>query len=297
APRTVVVTSTVEHSATKQMCEKHTDADLEVRAVAVNDDGTLDMDALAAALDDEVALCTMLWANNETGVLFDVEAIAEACHEKGVPFHCDATQTLGKVPADFHALGVDMATIAAHKFYGPKGVGALFVRKGLPVDPLLIGGPQERARRGGTENVPGIVGLGKAAEIAKEMLTDMERVETLRDKLEAGVAELCGPIRINGVDAPRLPNTSNIGFEGLAAEAIVIALSEQGICISAGAACSSGSMEASHVIQNMRVPEKFAHGSVRFSLGRFNTDADVDTLLAILPGIVERLRSVMPVMA
>ncbi|MEM8876150.1 MAG: aminotransferase class V-fold PLP-dependent enzyme, partial [Planctomycetota bacterium] len=177
APRTVVVTSTVEHSATKQMCEKHVDAGLDVRSVGVHDDGTLDMDALASALDDDVAFCTMMWANNETGVLFDVAQIADICREKGVPFHCDATQALGKIPADFHRLGFDMATIASHKFHGPKGVGALFVRKGLRVDPLLVGGPQERARRGGTENVPGIVGLGKAAEVAKDKLPDMARVE------------------------------------------------------------------------------------------------------------------------
>ena len=301
APRTKVVTSTVEHSATKEMCERASGEGIEVVRVPVDSDGRLDLDALDAALGDGVAFVTLMWANNETGVLFDVPAIADRCRHHGVPFHCDAAQAAGKIPIDFKTAGFDCATLDAHKFHGPKGVGALWARKGLILPSYSVGGPQERGRRGGTENVAGIVGMGKAAELAKRHLDagGHGRIAEKRDRFERDVRDLAGSLdvetRVNGGGADRLPNTTNVGFARLASEALLVALSEQGICASAGAACSSGSLEPSHVMRAMGVPEKFAVGSVRFSLSRETTDADLDTALALLPGVLERLASVMPV--
>ena len=303
APRTKILTSTVEHSATKEMCERAVEGDINVVKIPVNEHGDLDLDVLEAELGDDVAFVTMMWANNETGVMFDVPAIADRCKHHGVPFHCDAAQAAGKVAVDFKAAGFDCATLDAHKFHGPKGIGALWLRKGLMLPSWSVGGPQERGRRGGTENVAGIVGMGKAAELAKAHIDAGGPAETAekRDRFEADLRATAGSMgigtRVNGAGARggRLPNTSNVGFARLASEAILIALSEQGICASAGAACSSGSLEPSHVMKAMNVPERFAVGSVRFSLSRETTDADLDTALALLPGVLERLKGVLPV--
>ncbi|MDB5296375.1 MAG: cysteine desulfurase NifS, partial [Phycisphaerales bacterium] len=300
APRRRIVTSTVEHSATRELCAALArDKLADVVAVPVDRGGTLDFDALRAALaDDAAALVTLLWANNETGVLFPVAEVAALCREKRVPFHCDGTQAVGKIPVDVRAAGVDAMSFASHKFHGPKGVGGFYARRGVRVRPLIVGGPQEQGRRGGTENVPGIVGMGAAADLAAAALADRAttaRVTGLRDRLERSILSTIDGSAVNGSPEHRLPNTTNVGFPRLEAEAILLLLSEQGVCASAGAACSSGSLEPSHVLRAMAVDEKLAHGAIRFSLGRYTTDAEVDRALAVLPGVIGRLRAVLPV--
>lgn len=294
-PRRKVITSPVEHSATRAVCQYLAERGATVVEVPVDREGLLDFDAYADALDDDTALVTMLHANNETGVLFDAARIVSLAREKGIPVHLDATQSAGKIPLDLHALGVDVATFSAHKFHGPKGVGAMFLRRGVRIPPLLLGGPQERGRRGGTENVPGIVGMGKAAELAREKLPEMERVAALRDRLEDDILHAIDDAHVNGSRQHRLPNVTNIGFARLQAEAILLLLSEQGICASAGAACSSGSLEPSHVMKAMKVPDRLAHGAIRFSLSRYTTEAEIDMTIATLPAIIHRLREVLPV--
>jgi cysteine desulfurase len=212
-----------------------------------------------------------------------------------VPFHCDATQAVAKIPVDLKSAGIDAASCAAHKFHGPKGVGVLYARRGLRFRPLLIGGPQERGRRGGTENVAGIVGTGVAAQLAQEHLPEMSRVGEMRDRFENAILETIPDTHLIGERSLRVPNTSNIGFARLEAEAILLLLSEQGIAASAGAACASGSLEPSHVLKAMHVDPKIAHGAIRFSLSRYTTDAEIDRALAVLPGVIDRLRAVLPV--
>jgi cysteine desulfurase len=253
------------------------------------------MDQFRSALDDQTSLVSVMWANNETGVIFPVEEIAQLCRAKGVPFHCDATQAIGKIPVDFHAARVDAASFAAHKFHGPKGVGALYLRRGLRISPLLIGGPQEHGRRGGTENVASIVGMGKAAELAREHMPEMKQVGEKRDRFEQAILKAIPTAQINGDRDRRVPNTTNIGFERLEAEGILLLLSERGLCASAGSACSSGSLEPSPVIIAMGVDEKIAHGAVRFSLSRYTTDAEIDAAISIIPKVIDRLRAVLPV--
>ena len=295
APRRKIVTSAVEHSATRELCQQLAREGFEIVAIDVDHLGWLDLQSLSAALDDKTALATFMWANNETGVIFPIPEISEICSKTGVPLHVDGTQAVGKIgvqPADVH---VDVMSFAAHKFHGPKGIAALFARRGIRIRPLLIGGPQERGRRGGTENVPGIVGMGKAAELAKANLPEMARVGNLRDRLERGIIENIDETTVNGDVGHRLPNTSNISFARLEAEAILLLLSERDICASAGAACSSGSLEPSHVLQAMKIDPKLAHGAIRFSLSRFTTDAEIDRTLEIIPEVIGRLRAVMPV--
>ncbi len=293
-PRTKVITSTVEHSATKALCRVLAEGGAQIVTIGVDELGRLDMDALAEAVDDETSFVTTLWANNETGVIFDAAAIAAICKRHGVPFHCDTTQAIGKIPADFAAMGIDCATLAAHKFHGPKGVGAMFVRRGLRIPALIVGGPQERERRGGTENVPGIVGMGEAARVALEHLADMPRVAEMRDDLERRILSSVPDTRVNGDVENRLPNTTNIGFAPLEAEAILLMLSERNVCASAGSACSSGSLEASPVLRAMKVPETYAHGSLRFSLSRMTRPEEIDMAVAVLPEVVSRLRAITP---
>lgn len=295
APRRKIVISTVEHSATRELCATLATEGVEVVTIEVDAGGALDFDALRVALSDDVALVSLMWANNETGVLFEVEKIAALCRERKIPFHCDGTQAPGKIPVDVAALGVDAMSFASHKFHGPKGVGGLFARRGLRYRPLVVGGPQERGRRGGTENVPGIVGMGKAAELALANLREMSRVAALRDRLEREILRTIPMTRVNGRTDLRLPNTTNVGFYQLEAEAILLLLSEQGVCASAGSACSSGSLEPSSVLRAMKIDDRYAHGAVRFSLSRYSTDADVDRALAVLPGVIGKLRAVLPV--
>jgi len=294
-PRTRIVTSTVEHSATRELCQQMAREGAEIVEIPVDRFGLLDMERFDRAVSEETALVTLMWANNETGVLFPVDEIAGVCRSRRVPFHCDGTQAIGKVPVDVSAMAIDAMSFASHKFHGPKGVGGLFVRRGLRIKPLLIGGPQERNRRGGTENVPGIVGLGKACEIARASLIKMSEVADLRDVLETGILETIDETTVNGSRDKRVPNTTNVSFAALEAEAILLLLSEQGICASAGAACSSGSLEPSAVIRAMGVEDRIAHGAVRFSLSKHTTGQEIDETLRILPGVIDKLRKVMPV--
>ncbi len=295
APRKQIIVSAVEHSATRELCQQLAREGAEIITLEVDLEGQLNFEELAARITDDTALVSLMWANNETGVLFPVREIAAICREKKVPFHCDGTQAVGKIPVNVHELGVDAMSFAAHKFHGPKGVGSLYIRRGLRVRPLIIGGPQEHGRRGGTENVPGIVGLGKAAELAKKALPEMERVRAMRDRLEQSVLKAIPDAVVNGSVKNRLPNTTSLSFPRLEAEAILLLLSEQGICASAGAACSSGSLEPSHVLKAMKIDSKIAHGAIRFSLSRFTTEAEIDRALAVLPGVIDRLRVVLPV--
>src|SRR5688572_4250560 len=295
APRRRVVTTTVEHSATRELCQQLGKEEVQVVPVRVDREGTLDLDELKLAVTDDTALVTIMWANNETGVLFPVGQIAEICRGKRVPYHCDGTQAAGKVPVNVAELGIDAMSFASHKFHGPKGVGGLFVRRGLRIRPLVIGGPQERGRRGGTENVPGIVGMGKAAELAKELLPRMSRVAEMRDRLEREILSNIRDTHLMGGRENRLPNTTNIAFARLEAEAILLLLSEQGVCASAGAACSSGSLDPSPVLRAMQIDDKIAHGAVRFSLSRYTTEQELDRALEVLPRVIDRLRAVLPV--
>ncbi|HEX3358712.1 MAG TPA: aminotransferase class V-fold PLP-dependent enzyme [Tepidisphaeraceae bacterium] len=295
APRKRIVTSTVEHSATRELCVQLAKEGFEIIWIDVDHNGALDIDRLRQVVDDTVALVSIMWANNETGVIFPVEQIAQICQSARVPFHCDTTQAVGKIPVDLKAAGIDAASCAAHKFHGPKGIGILFAKRGLRFRPLLIGGPQERGRRGGTENVAGIVGAGVAAELARTHLPDMSHVASLRDRFEKTVLDTIPDSHLIGDPAHRVPNTSNLAFTRLEAEAILLLLSEQGICASAGAACSSGSLEPSPVLRAMKIEEKIAHGAIRFSLSRYTTNAEIDTTLSILPKIIDRLRAILPI--
>jgi cysteine desulfurase len=297
SPRKQIITTTLEHSAVRELCKNLGQHGAEILEIPVDETGLPDLDRLASVLNDETALVTMMWANNETGAILPVEPVADLCRGRRVPFHCDATQAVGKIPVSLREVPIDVLSFAAHKFHGPKGVGGLFVRRGTRVRPLMIGGPQERSRRGGTENVPGIVGMGVAAELAISTLPMMQNVAALRDRFEQAVLERIDETRVIGRTDHRLPNTSNIAFNRLEAEAILLLLSERGICASAGSACSSGSLEPSHVLAAMGVEPRLAHGAIRFSLSRYTTDAEIDRTLEVLPGVIERLRSVMTAVA
>jgi len=285
-----VVTTAVEHSAVLRVMEQLERDGYGVNRVGVDAEGRLDLAEWSAKLTSDTALASLQHANNETGVVLDVERAVAIAEERGVPVHLDAVQSAGKLPVDVATLPVRLLSLSAHKLHGPKGVGALFVRRRTRIEPLIVGGGQERGLRGGTENVPGVVGMGVAAEAARR---DRERIATdvgvLRDALEAGLLAAVPDARVNGGGAPRIHNTTNIAFEGLQAEAILIVLSEAGICVSSGAACSSGSLEPSHVLKAMGVAERFAHGSIRFSLSRFNTKVEVDRAVAEIPGLLSRL--------
>lgn len=295
-PRRKIVTSAVEHSATRAVCEQLARESAEIVEIPVDRAGRLDMERLKSAVDDNTALVSIMWANNETGVIMPVSEIAGVCRDRGVPFHCDAVQAAGKIPVDVRRVEVDVLSIAAHKFHGPKGIGALYIRRGTRFAPLVLGGPQENQRRGGTENVPGIVGMGAAAELAAGALGEMKRVAALRDQLEEGILQSIPDAHVNGAGAERLPNTTNIGFAALEADAILLLLSERGVCASAGSACSSGSLEPSHVLRAMGIDERIAHGAVRFSLSRYTTGDDVNAALEILRGVIPRLRALLPAM-
>lgn len=295
SPRKRILISTVEHSATRELCAQLAREGAEIVEIPVDRDGTLDLDRLNAETSDGTALVSLMWANNETGVLFPVEQIARVCRSKRVPFHCDGTQAVGKILVNVTDLEIDAMSFASHKFHGPKGVGAVFIRRGVRFRPLIIGGPQERSRRGGTENVPGIVGMGMAIELAIAALPEMSRVAAMRDRLERRILATIEDSHVNGRTDQRLPNTTNIGFARLEAEAILLLLSEQGICASAGAACSSGSLEPSAVLRAMHIEDRIAHGSIRFSVSRYTTDQEINRALDVLPGVIQKLRAVLPV--
>ncbi len=285
------ITTRVEHSSVIHLCQTLSREGSESTLLEVDANGAIDLEQLRESIRPDTALVSVLWANNETGVLSPVEEIAAIVHERGALFHTDAVQAAGKVPVDLANLPIDLLSITAHKLYGPKGAGALYLRRGKMFRPQTIGGDQEQSRRAGTENVPGIVGLGKAAELAlARMREDVERIRALRDRLQR---ELCARVPgtiVNGGAAPRLDNTLNLCFEGIEGEAILQVLDEKGICVSSGSACASHSVEPSHVLVAMGVPENLARGALRISLGRWNSEEDIDSILEILPKAVERLR-------
>ncbi|NLE73455.1 MAG: cysteine desulfurase NifS [Actinobacteria bacterium] len=290
-----VVTTRVEHPAVKNLCEHLEHVGHPVSFLPVDGAGRLDLVQVRAAMTRSVAVSSVMWANNETGTVFPVAEIGALAHEAGVVFHTDAVQVVGKIPIDLAGLPIDMLSLSGHKLHAPKGIGALYVRKGSKFSSFLIGGHQERGRRGGTENVPAIVALGKACEIAADSIErERSRVRRLRDRLESALLERIPNARVNGDVENRLPNTTNIAFEFVEGEAILLMLNEEGICASSGSACTSGSLEPSHVLRAMGVPFTAAHGSVRFSFSAYNTDADVDRVIAVLPGIIARLREMSP---
>ncbi len=295
-PSMKVVTTAVEHPAVLQPARRLKALGHEVVELPVDGVGQIDLDALRAALKGtKGALVSAMWANNETGVVFPIREIAEIAKEYGATMHTDAVQVAGKIPIDVQKVPVDMLAISGHKFHAPKGVGVLYLRRGTKVKPFMLGGHQEGGRRAGTENVPYIVGLAKACELAAAHMADEARaLAPLRDRLEAGILAACPNVRVNGDRAHRLPNTLNVSFEYIEGEAIAYRLSDAGICVSTGSACASGSLDPSHVIRAMGVPFIAVHGSVRFSLSRYNTREDVDDVLERLPPIIKALRDLSP---
>lgn len=284
-----LVASAVEHPAVLETLRHLLQEGFEVSLLPVDSEGLLDLEALKGVLRHDTILISLMHANNETGVLFPLAEVARIARERGIFFHTDAVQSFGKVPIDVEALGVDLLSLSAHKLYGPKGIGALYIRPGLKMIPLHHGGPQERERRGGTVNVAGAVGFARAAELAHtKMGEEAERLRSLRDKLEQGILERIEGVRRNGHPMFRLPNTSSLSFEGIDTESLLVGLDLEGIAASSGSACSSGSLKPSHVLKSMGVPEGWA--SLRLSLGRGTTEEEIDYVLEVLPVLVERLR-------
>jgi cysteine desulfurase len=290
-----LITSKVEHPAVKNLAEYLSRHGYRVTFVPVDGKGNLDIDYLYDHLSDDTALVSLMWANNETGVIFPIEQIAAETHARGIVFHTDAVQAVGKIPIDLASNHVDMLSLSGHKLHAPKGVGTLYVRRGTKFAPFLLGGHQERGRRGGTENVASIIGLGKAAELAADrMEKENQKVRALRDKLEKELLERIPSAMVNGDPSNRLPNTTSIAFEFVEGEAILLMMDEFHICASSGSACTSGSLEPSHVLRAMEVPFTAAHGSIRFSLSVYNTEAEIDLIIEKLPPIIERLRKMSP---
>jgi cysteine desulfurase len=289
-----IITTQVEHACVLNLCKQLEKQGYSVTYLSVDRKGQIDLMELEAAITGNTALVTMMYANNETGVIFPVEQAGAIAKEYGAVFHVDAVQVAGKVPLDMRNSTIDTLTISGHKLHAPKGVGALFVRRGFRFRPLLIGGHQERGRRAGTENVPGIIAFGKAAEIANFELKYHDREARLRDRLEKGLLKSIPHCEVNGDRKNRLPNTTNIGFKYIEGEAILLSLDKFGICASSGSACTSGSLEPSHVLRAMGLPYTTLHGSIRFSLSRYTTEAEIDRVLEVMPGIIERLRAMSP---
>ena len=291
-----VITTAVEHPAVLQPARRLKAQGFNEVELPVNEVGQIDLDQLRAELKDtKNALVSVMWANNETGTIFPIKEVAEIAKEYGAIMHTDAVQIAGKERIDVQKVPVDTLAISGHKFHAPKGVGVLYVRKGTKIKPFMIGGHQENGRRAGTENVPYIVGLAKACEIATANLeTEAKTVGAMRDRLEAGILATCPNVRVNGDRTHRLPNTLNVSFEYIEGEAIAYRLSDLGICISTGSACASGSLDPSHVIRAMGVPFIAVHGSVRFSLSRYNTMDEVDYVLDKLPPVIRTLRELSP---
>ena len=296
AGRDEIITTSVEHPAVLTLAEHLEKArGLKVHRIGVDSRGRLDIDAYRRALGPRIAIASVMWANNETGTIFPVEELARMAHAAGAMFHTDAVQAVGKIALDLKSTEIDMLSLSGHKLHGPKGIGALYIRKGVKFSPLIHGGHQERRRRGGTENVPGIIGLGRAAELAMaDMAEEGTRIRALRDRLERGILQRIDHCLVNGEDQNRLPNTSNIAFDYLEGEAILIHMDRAGIAASTGSACTAGSTEPSHVLRAMNVRRSALRGAIRFSLSRENTGADVDRVLEVLPGIIERLRALSP---
>ena len=287
-----LITTTIEHEAVLNTYKALARRGWKTTLLPVDQSGIVSPAALEAAIGDDTALVSVMHANNEIGTIQPLAELARIAKARGALFHTDAVQTAGKISVDVRALGVDLASLSAHKFYGPKGIGALWIRRGLRLVPVLTGGKHERSRRAGTENVAGIVGMGVAAQLARrKMVEEGARLGPLRDRLEEGVLAAVPGTAVNGTRASRVPNTTNISFDRVEAESLLIALDLQGFAVSTGSACSSGTLEPSHVLKAMGFPPHRTQNSIRFSLGSANADGDVDRLIAVLPGIVEKLRS------
>ncbi len=290
-----IISTRVEHPAVWTLCKHLEKNGYRVTMLSVDREGRLDLDELRAAISEDTAVVSIMYANNETGVTFPIEDISQIVKSRGIPFHTDAVQALGKIPLDMNKSTVDMLSFSGHKLHAPKGIGVLYIRKGTKFSPFLIGGHQEMGRRGGTENIPYIVGLGEACELAARHLEEENnRVRFLRDKLEQGLLERIPDTLVNGDREHRLPNTVSLSFEYVEGESILLMLSNLGICASSGSACTSGSLEPSHVLRAMGVPFTAAHGSIRFSLSTYNTEEDIDYILEQLPPVIERLRDISP---
>lgn len=290
-----VVTTRVEHPAIKNLGELLSKNGYRVTFVPVDRKGTLDLDYLYNSLSEDTAVVSIMWANNESGMIFPIEEISREIKQRGIVFHTDAVQAVGKIPVDVSKSGIDMLSLSGHKIHAPKGIGVLYVRKGTKFSPFMIGGHQEDGRRGGTENVASIIGFGKAAELAAHRLTEYTaKVKKLRDKLENEILARVPNAMINGDRANRLPNTTSISFEYVEGESILLMMDQLGICASSGSACTSGSLEPSHVLRAMGVPFTAAHGSIRFSLSTYNTEEEIDFIIEKLPPIIERLRELSP---
>ncbi len=289
-----IVTTEVEHAAVLNLCKHLEKQGYTVTYLGVDSQGRLDLDEVQASLTGGTALVTMMYANNETGVIFPVEEVGQLAKEYGALFHVDGVQAVGKIPMDMSNSTIDMLTLSGHKLHAPKGIGALYVRKGTRFRPFLIGGHQERGRRGGTENVAGVVALGKACELAQYHLANVSHERQLRDYLEASILTFISDTVVNGTTEARLPNTTNIGFKYIEGEAILLSMNQYGICASSGSACTSGSLEPSHVLRAMGLPYSVLHGSIRFSLSRYTTQDEINRVIEVLPDIITRLRALSP---
>ncbi len=290
-----IVTSRVEHPAVRALCAHLATQGYRVTEIPVDGEGRLDMAQYRRALTPDTAIVSLMWANNETGVIFPIEEAAAMARERRILFHTDAVQSVGKIPINLTDMPIDMLSLSGHKLHAPKGIGVLYVRKGTKFSPFLIGGHQERGRRGGTEATPSIIGLGVAAELAqKKMVLENTFVKGLRDRLEDTILKTVSNTKVNGDRENRLPNTTNISFEFVEGEGILLMMDEFGICASSGSACTSGSLQPSHVLRAMGVPFTMAHGSIRFSLSVYNTDEEIDFVIEKLPPIIETLRSMSP---
>jgi len=290
-----IITSRVEHPAVLTQCRNLTQRGYRVTEIGVDGAGRLDMDELRGAVDTDTAIVSLMWANNETGVIFPVEEAAAIAKSKGALFHSDAVQAVGKIPINMAASSIDLLSLSGHKLHAPKGIGVLYLRRGTPFRPFLVGGHQEKSRRAGTENAAAIIALGKACQLADQhMEAENTVVKAMRDRLQDALMTAIPHARINGDGAERLPNTTSIAFEFVEGEAILLLLSEFGICASSGSACTSGSLEPSHVLRAMGVPFTCAHGSIRFSLSRYTTDVEIDTVIREMPPIIARLRQMSP---
>ena len=290
-----IITTRVEHPAVFNFAKHLARKGFRVTFIPVDSFGRLDMDAFSKALDDDVVVVSVMYANNESGVIFPIEEIGEILKERKIIFHTDAVQAVGKLPIDVKKLPVDMLSLSGHKIHAPKGIGALYLRRGTRFYPYIIGGHQENGRRAGTENIASIIGLGKACELAaKNIKKEVTYLSVLRDKLEKRLMELCPDVRVNGDRENRLPNTTNMSFEYVEGEAILLRSNEYGICASSGSACTSGSLEPSRVLRAMGVPFTAIHGSIRFSLSRYNTKEEIDTVIEIMPKIIKQLRELSP---
>lgn len=293
--RRKVVTTRVEHPAVLTTCRDLERHGYSISEINVDRAGNLDVDELGFRLDDNTAVVSVMYANNETGVIFPIQRIAEIVAARGIIFHADAVQVAGKIPLNLKETPINLLSLSGHKLHAPKGIGILYVRRGTRLATFMHGGHQESGRRGGTENVPGIIAFGKACQLAKDYLDEENvRVRKLRDKLEKRILQSCPDCFVNGDISNRLPNTTNISFEYIEGESILMMLDQFGICASSGSACTSGSLEPSHVLRAMGVPFTAAHGSVRFSLSRYNTEREIDFVIEKMPVIVNRLRELSP---